>query len=217
MPSDHSPGSAGGSPPTSSESDAVRPPNEHADSPVAVDADAEQPTSVTPIALAPIDPLREPWPNAWKFYRGMWLFWLVLACGAVAYIVVRATVPQFEVADSNGSAPTCLMKSTTGVPCPFCGGTRSATWTVQGRFERALLFQPLGPLYLLLFAASIPLALWGMVAPARANRWFRRWILKRYLIFGLIALTLGVWLARAIVSEESLIDLVDQREAAAAS
>lgn len=32
----------------------------------------------------------------------------------------------------------CVFRMTTGLPCPFCGGTRAAHWLLQGDFARGL-------------------------------------------------------------------------------
>ena len=38
----------------------------------------------------------------------------------------------------------CLLKVATGVPCPFCGGSRSAVAAMRGRFVQSLKLSPLG-------------------------------------------------------------------------
>ena len=47
----------------------------------------------------------------------------------------------------------CLLKAATGVPCPFCGATRSAVAAARGRITHSLKLSPLG----------IPLV-WGGIA-----------------------------------------------------
>jgi len=44
----------------------------------------------------------------------------------------------------------CVVRATTGVPCPGCGLTRSFVATAHGEFGSAFAFHPFGPL---LFAA----------------------------------------------------------------
>lgn len=38
----------------------------------------------------------------------------------------------------------CLLKAATGVPCPFCGGSRSAVAATRGQFVQSLKLSPLG-------------------------------------------------------------------------
>lgn len=50
----------------------------------------------------------------------------------------------------------CIVKHTTGIPCPSCGTTRSVVAVLQGDMHAALTLNPLGiPVLLLLFV--IPL------------------------------------------------------------
>jgi hypothetical protein len=61
----------------------------------------------------------------------------------------------------GSSAPdVCLLKSTTGVPCPFCGTTRSVMSVLQGEWMNALHLNPLGIL-LMVFVMIVPL--WMLV------------------------------------------------------
>lgn len=38
----------------------------------------------------------------------------------------------------------CIFKRVTGVPCPFCGGTRATVAAAQGRFVESVKLSPLG-------------------------------------------------------------------------
>jgi len=51
----------------------------------------------------------------------------------------------------------CMLKVTTGVPCPFCGATRSTVHAVQGHFLASFKLSPLG---IPLVAASVLIMLW---------------------------------------------------------
>jgi hypothetical protein len=72
----------------------------------------------------------------------------------------------------------CILRSTTGIPCPLCGMTRGVTAAVHGDFARAALMNPGS---LLLVAAAVVLAL----------GWRRRSItFPAWLPYALIA---GLW------------------------
>jgi hypothetical protein len=53
----------------------------------------------------------------------------------------------------------CLFHSTTGVPCPTCGATRSVLALLEGDLPRAVTFNPL------VFAATVVFVLGGIIAP----------------------------------------------------
>ena len=74
---------------------------------------------------------------------------------AMARFVVPAvwTMPRLR----SVVAQPCVMRTATGVPCPFCGGTRSVVHAAHGRWSASLLMSPLGALLI----AGGPLgALW---------------------------------------------------------
>ena len=52
----------------------------------------------------------------------------------------------------------CVFRNLTGLPCPFCGSTRSVGQILQGNFTEALAFNPMGffLLLLLLLTAITP-------------------------------------------------------------
>lgn len=54
------------------------------------------------------------------------------------------------------STPHCLIKRTTGYPCPGCGTTRSARAILEGDFVRAFDLNPLTPILIFcLIVASV--------------------------------------------------------------
>lgn len=57
----------------------------------------------------------------------------------------------------------CIFRNLTGLPCPFCGSTRSVGQILQGDFSEALAFNPIG----FLVAALIVIM---TVAPATMER-----------------------------------------------
>ena len=55
----------------------------------------------------------------------------------VAMLVGAALLPLTPPQRFPG-LPMCLLKSATGLPCPFCGGTRATQAILRGDFARAL-------------------------------------------------------------------------------
>ncbi|WP_344168004.1 DUF2752 domain-containing protein [Pilimelia columellifera] len=89
-----------------------------------------------------------------------------LACfgGAVAYVLVS------DPTDSRADAlPSCLLKFTTGLDCPGCGGTRAFYYLVQGNVPAAArhhaLFVFAVPFLLYLYAAWATRAVFGRQLP----------------------------------------------------
>jgi hypothetical protein len=74
----------------------------------------------------------------------------ILACfgGAAAYVLAA------EPVDSASDTTTCLLKLTTGLDCPGCGGTRALTALLRGDVAAALSHN-------LLAVVLLPLLLWG--------------------------------------------------------
>lgn len=61
--------------------------------------------------------------------------------------------------------PCCMFRSLTGLPCPFCGLTRSFVSLSHGRWREAFLFHLLGPLVYAGFLAGV---LAGVISWRRA-------------------------------------------------
>jgi len=57
----------------------------------------------------------------------------ILLLGTLALLPERTAVPF----------PPCVFKQLSGLPCPFCGGTRSAQALLHGDWSRALYLNPL--------------------------------------------------------------------------
>ena len=66
------------------------------------------------------------------------------------YVLVAALVVALAAVHLRGRpASLCLLRSVTGVPCPFCGGTTSAVQLGTGDLRAAFLASPITPLMLL--------------------------------------------------------------------
>jgi hypothetical protein len=79
---------------------------------------------------------------------------MALGCigGAVGY-----TLWANPAAGSADAIPTCLVKLTTGLDCPGCGGTRAAWYLLQGDLPAAARHH-------LLFVFAVPFAIYLYVA-----------------------------------------------------
>jgi hypothetical protein len=85
-------------------------------------------------------------------------------CGASLGAAGLGAVTGAEVDD----APVlCPFRLATGLPCPFCGLTRSLLAAGGGQWERSLELSPLGPVVVLLAA---PILVWIALATVRRRR-----------------------------------------------
>ncbi len=85
---------------------------------------------------------------------------LVCFAGAATYVLVD------EPVDRASDVPTCLLKLTTGLDCPGCGGTRAFYFLLQGNVPAAARHH-------LLFVFAVPFLVYSYVAWAggRVFRW----------------------------------------------
>ncbi|MCE2732634.1 MAG: DUF2752 domain-containing protein [Flammeovirgaceae bacterium] len=68
---------------------------------------------------------------------------LSLACLAgYAWLIIH--LYQEQTQQQARAFGTCLMKQTTGIPCPSCGSTRAIVALTQGNVSEAMLLNPLG-------------------------------------------------------------------------
>ncbi|HVQ21313.1 MAG TPA: DUF2752 domain-containing protein [Terrimicrobiaceae bacterium] len=57
---------------------------------------------------------------------------------AIVALLAVATVAPLAPPSILPGWPKCLLRNATGLPCPFCGGTRAAQSLLRGDFSRAL-------------------------------------------------------------------------------
>ncbi|MEV0715938.1 DUF2752 domain-containing protein [Asanoa sp. NPDC050611] len=112
----------------------------------------------------------------------------VLGCigGAVGYTLIS------NPTDSAPDAPpTCILKLTTGLDCPGCGGTRAAWYLLHGDVAAAARHH-------LLFVFAVPIVIYLYVAWAVQKSFGRK--LPQLRIPPLaIAVFMGAWLAFSIL------------------
>jgi hypothetical protein len=97
------------------------------------------------------------------------------------------------------SPPFCPTALFLGLPCPGCGLTRATMALLHGDFGAALRFHPLSPVLLPLFGGAMALVLVDYVRGPERRRVTPAWWTSRAATFafsGLLALLVGVWLAR---------------------
>jgi hypothetical protein len=83
----------------------------------------------------------------------------------------------------NRPASLCLLRSVTGVPCPFCGGTTSAVQLGSGDVRAAFVASPIAPLML---------AAWPLVGRWRTASWWPSRPVRWGLVLAVLALA-EVW------------------------
>jgi hypothetical protein len=102
---------------------------------------------------------------------------LLRYAGVAAVVVVVAAVHVRR-------PPTfCLLRATTGIPCPFCGGTTSAVRLGHGDLVGAVRASPLAPLLL---------AAWPVLDVAGRPTWWasRR---ARWTVIGAVLAAAELW------------------------
>lgn len=97
----------------------------------------------------------------------------------------------------------CVFRSLTGLPCAFCGGTRSACAITQGLFQRALELNALAFPALGLILATALIAFVEMIHKRALADWnvLGRHIIKKFYI--IIALLVIWWIPHIIRAAKS--------------
>jgi hypothetical protein len=110
-----------------------------------------------------------------------------IALAGICVAVLGATVTGALAGGTPAAAPSlCPFRLTTGVPCPFCGLTRSLMALGDGRLTDSVFLHLLGPVVLLAAVVLLPLSL-AAVLRAKAIAW------PRSLLIVAGAITLVAW------------------------
>ncbi len=110
--------------------------------------------------------------------------WIALALWFASAVV------SYIIHERTGKDTTiCMVKRLTGVPCPGCGGTRSAVSMIRGEFATALKFNPLATLVLPLAPFAIALWVYRRRAVARGSA---PWLTRRTQHLLLLALCIAL-------------------------
>ena len=101
-------------------------------------------------------------------------------------------------AKGNDALSVCIIKSTTGIPCPSCGTTRSTLELFKGHLLNALYYNPLG---LLIASILLVAPFWLLYDVLLGKSTFytfygnaERVINRRAVAYTLIALMLANWI-----------------------
>ena len=95
---------------------------------------------------------------------------------AVGFIALSGLIlGAFVLPPEGAGPPTCSMLTTTGIPCPSCGLTRSVTSIFHGHFHAAWQYNPFGYGVAFAFVLLSPLAFlpgkWRTTLKQKARRW----------------------------------------------
>nr|WP_203719393.1 DUF2752 domain-containing protein [Asanoa siamensis] len=112
----------------------------------------------------------------------------VLGCigGAVGYTLVSNPTDS-----ASDAPPTCILKLTTGLDCPGCGGTRAAWYLLHGDLPAAARHH-------LLFVFAVPFVIYLYIAWAAQTAFGRKLPQLRIPPLAL-AVFMGAWLAFSIL------------------
>ncbi|MHB9112671.1 MAG: DUF2752 domain-containing protein [Thermoleophilia bacterium] len=125
----------------------------------------------------------------------------LLALLFLVFSISALVSPDFELRASGVSVPllyTCPFFALTGIPCLFCGMTRS--FLAMGGLDvgQSLSYHPLGPALFILFA-GLAVALAVSVVSRRRIRVSIGSALRRRLVTGGAALLLAAWLVKVVI------------------
>lgn len=138
----------------------------------------------------------EPESGATRLHRGeRWLCAGVIAAAAVVWAAALWAAPAVRTNSAlKWFDRPCALRLHSGVPCPLCGGTRSAALAARGDWGRAALLNPAGPL---LLGGSALLAAWAAVCLASQRelglRRTRRAVNSPLTLYILLGLVLALW------------------------
>lgn len=126
----------------------------------------------------------------------------VTGCIAIGAMLLGALI----LSPAGTSFTTCAMKSSTGLPCPGCGLTRSVTSILHGKILAAWQYNPFGFGFLLLFVLASPSAFLPKKYRQRIKERldpYKRTLLMVFLSFVLLMLTHGVMRSLLVASGAS--------------
>jgi hypothetical protein len=116
----------------------------------------------------------------------------ILVCGPLLFILL-----YLWPVNDNPRSSICMMRRTTGIPCPTCGMTRSLASLAKGQFSQSLDYHPFGILVAGLLCAGWLYVSWyhvrGKVLPRISP-----WILLAGLL-GMTGLFTGYWVYHFVI------------------
>lgn len=133
----------------------------------------------------------------WRQARGHATLLVVALAVTAASLALEAPDEEHVTFVGLRLPPSCLWRSTLGIPCAGCGLTRSFVALVHGEWSRAFAFHPLGPVLFALIWAQVPYRALHMWQAYHGRPLWR----PRYLVCIPLAFAgalLAVWLWRTI-------------------
>ncbi len=112
------------------------------------------------MAMVQLRRIARPWSdrNSWTLLIGVLALW----------VFARILVPGPDATHLPGAwLPSCPLRATTGIPCPFCGITTGCAWVAHGRIADAWRSNILSPI---LMMASSGVGLYVLVFRLIAGR-----------------------------------------------
>jgi hypothetical protein len=106
----------------------------------------------------------------------IYLFLFLGCLAGYSWLYAHLSNPSFH----NKGTGICILKHTTGIPCPSCGSTRAVLSILHGNLLQALHWNPLG---FLLFLFLILFPAWMLVDLLRRNDSIYRAYTKTELLF----------------------------------
>jgi len=97
---------------------------------------------------------------------------------------------------NNARYSVCMMRRTTGIPCPTCGMTRSLASLAKGQLAQSIEYHPFGILVAVIIFAGWVYVTWFAVRGKNVPR-INPWILLTGLLL-LAVLFIGYWLYASI-------------------
>lgn len=102
---------------------------------------------------------------------------------ASRYLAMVAVVVLLAAMHVRRPATLCLFRATTGIPCPFCGGTTAAVRLGHADLRGAVAASPL---------ALLMLGAWPFLGVVRGPSWWRIRAI-RWSLIGVVLVSAEVW------------------------
>jgi hypothetical protein len=94
--------------------------------------------------------------------------------------------------------PPCIFHTVTGLPCPFCGGTRSFAAMAHGNIAGAAHVFPIGPLLFVALVAAVIYSTWAVVTGRRLHLTMDRKLVRILTAVGLLVLATN-WASKLFI------------------
>ena len=94
--------------------------------------------------------------------------------------------------------PPCIFHQVTGLPCPFCGGTRSFAAMAHGNLLGAAHVFPIGPLLFLALVAAVLYCSWAVVSGRRIQVTMERGLVRTLTVLAL-AMLAASWASKLFI------------------